>query len=101
MQTALLISAGIVMKLEEINMDENKIKALHKLKDSLLSVNGSLLKVDVNKDDIVILLPDIDFGYISKVLATSNSGLAKFYQSVDDNTFTLSGLTIKRYSKEV
>lgn len=81
-------------------MDENKVKALHKLKDSLLSVNGSLLKVGVNKDDIVILLPDIDFGYISKVLATSNSGLAKFYQSVDDNTFTLSGLTIKRYSKE-
>ena len=26
-------------------MDENKVKALHKLKDSLLSVNGSLLKV--------------------------------------------------------
>ena len=81
-------------------MDENKVKALHKLKDSLLSVNGSLLKVGVNKDDIVILLPDIDFGYISKVLATSNSGLAKFYQSVDENSFMLSGLTIKRYSKE-
>lgn len=42
-------------------MDNKEIKALNDLKNALLSVNGSLLKLGKNKDDVVILLPDSDF----------------------------------------
>jgi hypothetical protein len=72
----------------------------NKLKNTLLQLNGALLKLGLNKEDIIIFLPDCDFNYINRTLATSNSGLGKFYRPVDDYEFTLSGLTIKRYSKE-
>lgn len=80
---------------------ENTVQDLLKLKNTLLQLNGSLLKIGLNKDDIVILLPDGDFSYISNALSTSNSGLAKFYLAVDNNEFMLSGLKIRRYFKEL
>ena len=64
-------------------MDNKEIKALNDLKNALLSVNGSLLKLGKNKDDVVILLPDGDFNYF------------------DSDKFTLSGIMISKYGKEV
>lgn len=80
-------------------MNDKEIKALHDLKEALLKVNGALLKTGVNKDEVIVLLPDADFVYMKRVLETSNTGLSKFYLKVCDKEFTLSGIKIRKYSK--
>ena len=80
-------------------MDDKEIKALHDLKEALLKVNGALLRTGVNKDEVIVLLPDADFVYMKRVLETSNTGLSKFYLKVCDKEFTLSGIKIRKYSK--
>lgn len=81
------------------NMDDKEIKALHDLKEALLKINGALLRTGVNKDEVIVLLPDVDFVYMKRVLETSNTGLSKFYLKVCDEEFTLSGIKIRKYSK--
>ena len=38
---------------------------LNKLKDSLLALNGSMLRLWVNKDEVIILLPNTEWKYIN------------------------------------
>lgn len=82
-------------------MDNKEIKALNDLKNALLSVNGSLLKLGKNKDDVVILLPDGDFNYFDNILSTGVGIFSNFYVKVDSNRFTLSGIMISKYGKEI
>ena len=82
-------------------MDNKEIKALNDLKNALLSVNGSLLKLGKNKDDVVILLPDGDFNYFDNILSSGVSSFSNFYVKVDSDKFTLSGIMISKYGKEV
>ena len=82
-------------------MDNKEIKALNDLKNALLSVNGSLLKLGKNKDDVVILLPDGDFNYFDNILSSSVSSFSNFYMKVDSDRFTLSGIMISKYGKEI
>ena len=82
-------------------MDNKEIKALNDLKNALLSVNGSLLKLGKNKDDVVILLPDGDFNYFDNILSSGVSSFSNFYVKVDSDKFTLSGIMISKYGKVV
>lgn len=82
-------------------MDNKEIKALNDLKNALLSVNGSLLKLGKNKDDVVILLPDDDFNYFDNILSSGVGSFSNFYMKVDSDRFTLSGIMISKYGKEV
>ena len=82
-------------------MDNKEVKALNDLKNALLSVNGSLLKLGKNKDDVVILLPDGDFNYFDNILSAGVGIFSNFYVKVDSNRFTLSGIMISKYGKEI
>lgn len=81
-------------------MDTKEIQALHDLQKALLQINGSLLRLGINTNEVVIILPRHDFSYFKNVLESGNAGLAKFYIPVDVDTFKLSGITISRNKVE-
>ena len=75
---------------------KDEIFEFDKLKNALLQINGSLLRLGVNTNEVVIILPRHDFSYFKNVLESGNAGLAKFYIPVDNDSFKLSGITISR-----
>ena len=79
---------------------KDEILEFDKLKSALLQINGSLLRLGVNTEDVVIILPRHDFSYFKNVLESGNGSLAKFYIPVDDDTFKLSGITVSRNKGE-
>lgn len=82
--------------------EHNKLSEdeIFKLKNTLLQLNGALLRLGVNTEEVVIILPRHDFSYFKNVLESGNAGLAKFYIPVDDDSFKLSGITISRSKGE-
>ena len=79
-------------------MDTKEIQDLQK---ALLQINGSLLRLGINTNEVVIILPRHDFSYFKNVLESGNGSLAKFYIPVDDDSFKLSGITISRNKGEL
>ena len=78
--------------------EHNKLseEEIFKLKNTLLQLNGALLRLGINTNEVVIILPRHDFSYFKNVLESGNGSLAKFYIPVDDDSFKLSGITISR-----
>ena len=83
--------------------EHNKLseEEIVKLKNTLLQLNGALLRLGVNTEEVVIILPRHDFSYFKNVLESGNGSLAKFYISVDADSFKLSGITISRSKGEL
>lgn len=79
---------------------KDEILEFDKLKSALLQINGSLLRLGINTEEVAIILPRHDFSYFKNVLESGNSGLAKFYIHIDDDSFKLSGITISRNKVE-
>ena len=79
---------------------KDEILEFDKLKSAILQINGSLLRLGINTNEVVIILPRHDFSYFKNVLESGNAGLSKFYIPVDDDTFKLSGITISRNKVE-
>ena len=75
---------------------KDEILEFDKLKRALLQINGSLLRLRINTNEVVIILPRHDFSYFKNVLESGNAGLSKFYIPVDDDSFKLSGITVSR-----
>ena len=83
--------------------EHNKLSEdeIFKLKNTLLQLNGALLRLGINKEEeVVIILPRHDFSYFKNVLESGNAGLSKFYIPVDGDSFKLSGITISRNKVE-
>ena len=82
--------------------EHNKLseEEIVKLKNTLLQLNGALLRLGVNTEEVVIILPRHDFSYFKNVLESGNGNLTKFYIPIDVDSFKLSGITISRMSKE-
>ena len=71
-----------------------------KLKNTLLQLNGALLRLGIDKEDTHIVLPKSDLVYFDNVLSSGQSSMSKYYQSVSDNEFNLSGVSITYGVKE-
>ena len=71
-----------------------------KLKNTLLQLNGALLRLGINKEDTHIVLPKADWVYFNNVLSSGQSSMSKYYQSVNDKQFSLSGVSITYDVKE-
>ena len=82
-------------------MNTKEIQALHDLQKALLSINGASRRLGINTEEVVIILPRLDFSYFKNVLESGNAGLAKFYIHIDDDSFKLSGITISRNKGEL
>ena len=79
---------------------KDEILEFDKLKSALLQINGSLLRLGINTEEVVIILPRHDFSYFKNVLESGNGSLAKFYIPVDVDSFKLSGITVSRSKGE-
>ena len=76
--------------------EHNKLseEEIVKLKNTLLQLNGALLRLGIDKEDTHIVLPKADLVYFNNVLSSEQSSMSKYYQSVSDNTFKLSGISV-------
>ena len=76
--------------------EHNKLseEEIVRLKNTLLQLNGALLRLGINKEDTYIALPKADWVYFNNVLSSGQSSIRKYYQSVSDKCFTLSGVSV-------
>ena len=76
--------------------EHNKLseEEIVKLKNTLLQLNGALLRLGISKEDTHIVLPKDDWMYFNNVLSSGQSSMSKYYQSVNSNRFTLSGISV-------
>ena len=82
--------------------EHNKLseEEIIKLKNTLLQLNRALLRLGINKEDTHIVLPKADWVYFNNVLSSGQSSMSKYYQSVSDKQFSLSGVSITYDVKE-
>ena len=81
-------------------MEVQEIAALNDLRKALLSVNGAIARLGKDKGDITVVLPKADWVYFNNVLSSGQSSMSKYYQSVSDKQFNLSGVSITYGVKE-
>lgn len=76
--------------------EHNKLseEEIVRLKNTLLQLNGALLRLGINKEDTHIVFPKADWVYFNNVLSSGQSSMSKYYQSVSDDTFKLSGISV-------
>ena len=55
-----------------------------KLKNTILQLNGALLRLGINEEDTHIVLPKADWMYFNNVLSSGQNSMSKYYQSVSD-----------------
>ena len=65
-----------------------------KLKNTLLQLNGALLRLGINKEDTHIVLPKSDWVYFNNVLSSGQSSMSKHYKSISNKEFVLCGISI-------
>ena len=82
--------------------EHNKLseEGIVKLKNTLLQLNGALLRLGIDKEDTHIVLPKSDLVYFDNVLSSGQSSMSKYYQSISDKQFILSGVSITYGVKE-
>lgn len=78
-------------------MEQKELEALKKLKDGLLQVNGALMKLGKNKEDVIICLPNSEFAYFTNILSSGVSSISNFYIKVSEDEFKLADIRIKKY----
>ena len=76
---------------------QNESEELNKILQSLLQVNGSLKRLNIETDEVYVVLPKSDWNYIVSV-ADQGKGhkFYKFYSKKEsDNFFRLGGVKVK------
>ena len=75
------------------NLSEaNEQIELNKILQSLLQVNGSLKRLNIETDEMFITLPKLDWKYIVKVIQQNKQGkVYKFFSIGENNTYVKLG----------
>lgn len=72
-------------------------KELDPILQSLLQINGSFRKLDIETDEIYITIPKLDYAYILRVAEQNKTG--KFYKffsyNENDGYFKLGNIKVK------
>ena len=73
-------------------------KELDSILQSLLQINGSFKRLNVETDEVYVTIPKLDYDYILRVAEQNKTG--KFYKffsySEDDNFFKLGNIKVKQ-----
>ena len=82
--------------------EHNKLseEEIVKLKNTILQLNGALLRLGINNEGTYIVLPKADWVYFNNVLSSGQSSMSKYYKSISDKQFILSGVSITYGVKE-
>ena len=77
---------------------QQECKELDSILQSLLQLNGSFRKLDVETDEIYITIPKLDYAYILRVAEQNKTG--KFYKffsyNEGDGYFKLGNIKVKQ-----
>lgn len=76
---------------------QSECKQLDSILQSLLQINGSFRKLDIQTDEIYITIPKLDYAYILRVAEQNKTG--KFYKffsyNKGDEFFKLGNIKVK------
>ena len=74
-----------------------EVDEMNKILQSLLQINGSFMKLNIETDEIYITIPKLDYAYILRVAEQNKTG--KFYKffshNKEDNFFKLGNIKVK------
>ena len=74
-----------------------EVDEMNKILQSLLQINGSFMKLDIETDEIYITIPKLDYAYILRVAEQNKTG--KFYKffsyNENDGYFKLGNIKVK------
>ena len=77
---------------------QQECKELDSILQSLLQLNGSFMKLDIETDEIYITIPKLDYAYILRVAEQNKTG--KFYKffsyNENDGYFKLGNIKVKQ-----
>ena len=75
---------------------QNESEELNKILQSLLQVNGSLKRLNIETDEVYVVLPKSDWNYIVKVIQQNKQGkVYKFFSmGENDNYFKLGNIKV-------
>ena len=77
---------------------QQECKELDSILQSLLQLNGSFKRMDIETDEIYITIPKLDYAYILRVAEQNKTG--KFYKffsyNKDDGYFKLGNIKVKQ-----
>ena len=77
---------------------QQECKELDSILQSLLQLNGSFKRMDIETDEIYITIPKLDYAYILRVAEQNKTG--KFYKffsySKGDGYFKLGNIKVKQ-----
>ena len=75
-----------------------EVDEMNKILQSLLQMNGSLMKLDIQTDEVYVTIPKLDYDYILRVAEQNKTG--KFYKFFSyneyDNFFKLGNIKVKQ-----
>ena len=67
---------------------QNESEELNKILQSLLQVNGSLKRLNIETDEVYVVLPKADWNYIVKVIQQNKQGkVYKFFSMGETDTY--------------
>ena len=73
-------------------------KEMDSILQSLLQINGSFKRMDIQTDEVYVTIPKLDYDYILRVAEQNKTG--KFYKffsyNEDDNFFKLGNIKVKQ-----
>ena len=76
----------------------SEVDEMNKILQSLLQINGSFMKLDIQTDEIYITIPKLDYAYILRVAEQNKTG--KFYKffsyNEGDGYFKLGNIKVKQ-----
>lgn len=76
---------------------QSECKELDSILQSLLQINGSFKRLNIETDEIYITIPKLDYAYILRVAEQNKTG--KFYKffsyNEDDDFFKLGNIKVK------
>lgn len=77
---------------------QSECKEMDSILQSLLQLNGSLIRLDIQTDEIYITIPKLDYAYILRVAEQNKTG--KFYKffsyNKGDEFFKLGNIKVKQ-----
>lgn len=75
-----------------------EVDEMNKILQSLLQMNGSFMKLNIETDEIYITIPKMDYAYILRVAEQNKTG--KFYKffsyNENDGYFKLGNIKVKQ-----
>ena len=75
-----------------------EVDEMNKILQSLLQINGSFMKLDIQTDEVYVTIPKLDYDYILRVAEQNKTGkfYKFFYYKEYDNFFKLGNIKVKQ-----